>query len=225
MDYTRLVQISNENPNDICQYHPTCFVCAVCDKQIDNEPYIKHPRFRHVYYHSNCYSLSESYNPNQIIDSNLSSSDDEQINLELVLLESKRTYELEIKSNQFQDYSHSDQDFYSSSKHQYKKEDLWDDEELARALSVTTFESHQSPSLTQNDMYLPFSLADEGRQLAKGLRLSVSNIGTIHDIDKVNQFSHNNSNPVQTRKPCSICQNTFNKQHELEEHAQLHFDN
>jgi hypothetical protein len=97
--------------------------------------------------------------------------------------------------------------------HHSNKQDQWEDEDLARVLSLSASESHQSSATiqnksqvhnhSQNQMSMPLVTDEEDIQLAKTLSLSM----------------------LQEHFSCPICENKFNKKTDLDEHVQLHFDN
>ncbi|CAF1436455.1 unnamed protein product [Rotaria sp. Silwood1] len=196
-----------------CRYHPACFLCAACNLQIDNESYINDPDVMHVYYHSNCYSPLLSHNQqnrnkkHQLNESNHFISYNEQIELEKALSESKQIYELQKKNDQFVDHSGSNKNPYSFRKHQTNEQDQWEDEDLARVLSLSTLES--SSFIRNNAELRNQSEDEEDIQLAKNLSL----------------FTTTTKNAPSMNFVCEICRNNFNKESELEEHVQLHFDN
>jgi hypothetical protein len=219
----QFISISNltEHGNDMCRYHPACFLCDVCETPITDGSYRKDPDVLHVYYHLACYSPIISDNQrntkkrHDIVDPNLLISDEEQVQLEMVLLQSRQEYESQQKATRSTDYSIPHQDSHS-------------------------FLKRQSPDNFKNQIAIPLTSEDEDSQLAMGLQLSMQINQSMSTIDKNNEYTEtwtsSTTFPEYIYDPvtpisidehfsCSSCGNKFKTWIDLEDHTQLHFDN
>jgi hypothetical protein len=150
-----------------------------------------------------------------IVDPNLLISDEEQVQLEMVLLQSRQEYESQQKATRSTDYSIPHQDSHS-------------------------FLKRQSPDNFKNQIAIPLTSEDEDSQLAMGLQLSMQINQSMSTIDKNNEYTEtwtsSTTFPEYIYDPvtpisidehfsCSSCGNKFKTWIDLEDHTQLHFDN
>ncbi|CAF0726646.1 unnamed protein product [Adineta steineri] len=232
------VPISTELKSDCCRYHPACFMCAVCNKPIDNQSFRMDSNIWHVYYHPQCYSPIESLIQGNkevrhgIRNPNIDVSDKEQVLLKQALAESRQMYEI----------------CQQQQPSQTKKQNEWEeDDEFVRALSLSTFEAQKTlpfvQKISKNNDHIqthrlsPVSISEDDKQLAEALRLSMIAPSTSEDdelaqacrlsLATLAECTSSLDSPMPSKESllCPICGNKFNKEIDLQEHVQLHLDN